>query len=396
MKVCLNTKDAFWCPSAYAKLSEYLVALIKKHQWVIQSPVGMSGGVAVVGGIPIYGKFVELTGEDVAEWIFQKEKCDVYMTVADVWWFNRIEKLNLPWVCVATIDYEEIPDFVVSRLEKAFAIIPTYRKLEKLLNKAGLETLETAYYCGYAPYFQPLDDTKEEILKYFIRTRTSMFGNADFGITIVAMNSRRKDFDTMFKAVRVFQDNNPDIRVKVWVHAMPNVTTEYDLVALARAHGIAVTFPDPIAYSYGFEEQDMVRIYNVSDCLLSLTSGESGNLVAVEAQACGVPVVATDYTINPEICLKDFLVPVRDFYYTPNPPLLKARADPYKAADRIEDVLNSDPDTLMKKCVNRVSGFCWTDIAKTYEEKLDEIEEMLYEKCVRPPTGNTPAEEVRA
>jgi len=386
MRICFNTKDAFWCPSAYAKLAEYLVGLIKEHEWVIQSPVGMSGGKAIVGDIPIYGKFLDIKGEDVAEQIFRSEKCDIYMTVADVWWYNRIDRMNFPWVAIATIDYERLPDFVVERLKRAFAVIPPYRKAEKLLKKAGVETLPATYYCGCdTNCYRPFSDEKAEILSSLPKTRQSMFENAEFGITIVAMNSRRKCFETMFEAVKIFQEQNPDITTAVWVHAMPNVTTEYDLMKLAKAYGVKVRFPDPFVYSYGFDEEDMARIYNASDCLLSLTGGESGNLVAVEAQACGVPVVATNYTINPEVCPRELLVPVADYYYTPNPPLMKARADVYKAAEKLEDVLNSNPDRWLRVCRKNAEQFDWHKIAVAYKERLDEIEDLLELECVKPP-----------
>jgi glycosyltransferase involved in cell wall biosynthesis len=51
----------------------------------------------------------------------------------------------------------------------------------------------------------------------------------------------------------------------------------------------------------GFETSKMNEVYNVMDCFLLSTSGEGFGIPIIEAMACEVPVIATDYTTTQEL-----------------------------------------------------------------------------------------------
>jgi len=401
MKVCLNVKDAPFVGSGYGKIASYLITHLKeKFDLVVQAPIGLIG-LVFYDGVPVYGRYDDDRGEDVAKTIFDRENCDVYVTLADVWWYRRIHELSekgeLVWVPIATIDYEEIPGFVLERLSKAFAVIPPYRKAYELLKSLD-NVLEPAYYCGVdTKVYRPLGDEKEEIFEKYSKTRYSLFRGADFGITVVAVNQTfRKNWETVFRVVKMVAEDNPDLRITLYAHTLAAVPTEYDLRLLAESVGFTnVVFADPVKYWYGYEESELSRIYNASDLVLSLTAGESGNLPAVEAQACGTPVVATDYTINKEIIADErLLVPVKYYFYTPNPCLKKALPDEEKAVDVINEIINSDPSKWMRKCRNFAERFDWKIIADVLADRLEEVGIMLEEGCLKPPKADLPWKEV--
>jgi len=61
----------------------------------------------------------------------------------------------------------------------------------------------------------------------------------------------------------------------------------------------------PIRYFDNFEYKDMNKVYNVMDIFLLTTSGEGFGVPTIEAMACEIPVVATDYTTTKELIVED-------------------------------------------------------------------------------------------
>ena len=51
--------------------------------------------------------------------------------------------------------------------------------------------------------------------------------------------------------------------------------------------------------------EQMREIYNIMDIFFLSTSGEGFGVPTIEAQACGVPVVVTDYTTTQELLIED-------------------------------------------------------------------------------------------
>ncbi len=55
-------------------------------------------------------------------------------------------------------------------------------------------------------------------------------------------------------------------------------------------------------YFDGFSEEGMARVYNCFDVLLHCSLGEGFGMPIIEAQACGVPVIVSDFSSMPEVC----------------------------------------------------------------------------------------------
>ena len=54
---------------------------------------------------------------------------------------------------------------------------------------------------------------------------------------------------------------------------------------------------------HGFTEKEMGDLYNLFDVFALCTSGEGFGIPTIEAMACEIPVVATDFTTTKEIVL---------------------------------------------------------------------------------------------
>jgi glycosyltransferase involved in cell wall biosynthesis len=131
----------------------------------------------------------------------------------------------------------------------------------------------------------------------------------------------RKAFDQQIRAFAKFQKQVPNsmlyIHSDMTGHQGENLPR---LVELAGAmEGIKLNVRYVSQYHYvtnriGFEE--MATLYNACDIVLNATRGEGFGVPIIESQACGTPVVVTNFTAMPELVIDGYAVGYSDLYYT--------------------------------------------------------------------------------
>ena len=87
---------------------------------------------------------------------------------------------------------------------------------------------------------------------------------------------------------------------------------------LAHACGIAegrIVFPDRYSYYLGYPAEWMALLYNAADVLLAASMSEGFGIPLIEAQACGTPVITTDWTSMPELVRWGVAVPPADRFW---------------------------------------------------------------------------------
>jgi len=128
-----------------------------------------------------------------------------------------------------------------------------------------------------------------------------------FVLGIVAANSdreTRKNFYGMFKAIRQFLDNNPDVKnIKVPYHGNPQDPRGIDLTRLAHNHNLdnILMFEDPRLSNVGLRDDEMAILYNNNDILLGASYREGFSLCHLESLSCGVPAIGTRFSAMPDL-----------------------------------------------------------------------------------------------
>jgi len=147
--------------------------------------------------------------------------------------------------------------------------------------------------------FFPLSNEQKELLK-------QKYGlQGKFVIGVVARNQPRKHLDRTLKAMRLIKDKIPN--AVLFLHLDPDDPAQplWKIRNLIQKFGLEnrVIFSGMKAHS-GLPSNQMNEIYNVMDCFFLSTSGEGFGIPIIEAMACGIPVVATNYTTTPELVIK--------------------------------------------------------------------------------------------
>ena len=146
-------------------------------------------------------------------------------------------------------------------------------------------------------HFHRYNDEKRNLLR-------KQWGlNDKYVVGVVARNQPRKFLDRTIKAFRKVADKIPE--AVLLMHTDPNDgAAPISLPHLIKRYNLEnrIRFTGMNAMN-SFHEQQMVDVYNLMDCFFLSTSGEGWGIPLVEAMACEVPVVATDYTTTREIVI---------------------------------------------------------------------------------------------
>jgi glycosyltransferase involved in cell wall biosynthesis len=134
-----------------------------------------------------------------------------------------------------------------------------------------------------------------------------------FVVGMVAMNKDpgdRKGFNEAFRGFAEFHRAHPDS--VLFVHSEPHgIMGGFDLVDLAKNAGVppeAIVWTHQYAYRIGTSREFMAAAYTAMDVLLAPSRGEGFCVPLVEAQACGTPVIASNFSAQPELVGAGWLV----------------------------------------------------------------------------------------
>jgi len=147
--------------------------------------------------------------------------------------------------------------------------------------------------------FYPLSQNEKKELR-------KMNGFEDkFVIGVVARNQPRKHMDRVIKTMSLVAKKIPNAVLYLHLDPQDPAQSLYSIPEIVKKHGIEnrVIYSGMSAFS-GFPQSQMNKVYNLMDIFLLTTSGEGFGIPIIEAMACKIPVVCTDYTTTQEL-IKD-------------------------------------------------------------------------------------------
>jgi len=249
-------------------------------------------------------------GADALEFYTKLYGIDSLITILDNWlpqyeWLpNYIKRLKLGHICHVTIHSEPLPPLLHNSIRNADFWVAPSKFVEKVLLNAGYDPKRVRYISHGVDtkIFKPLPE--EEKQKY----RKLMGYEDKFVWLAVATNTGfEKNWQGLFYAYKVFLVQNPDA-VKDTVlhcHTSPHYPggLSYDLEVLGKMYGIAdnLRFVGGMNLNAGTPPDEMTKFYNIGDCYISSTMGESFHLPALESMACGTPCIIPNHTTGPQL-----------------------------------------------------------------------------------------------
>lgn len=296
------------CNSGYGKIGREIILRLKAAGHEVS--VGTKHphfGTYEWGDVSIFpGLDIGYMNEYIKEY-----SIDYVITLWDIWLLAG--KRTFPkekWIAYVPTDTNEMS----SKLKEVAA--RAGRQLA--MSKAGFLSMERA---GFKPIYTPHgvdmktlrpDDAARKAFR-----ESFGWGDDIFVIGSVGLNYRddRKGFIPLMQAFKKFHEARPDSRLYLHTDAGLKGGDTIPFAEIAQSLGIGewVAWPNQMSYVLNLIDENWLRsVYNGMDVFCLPTRGEGFGIPAVDAQACGVPVILSNNTTGPELCKTGWLIDTDD------------------------------------------------------------------------------------
>lgn len=307
------SSNAPYSKSGYGQQMAELLPLIRDEGYSLATInfFGLQGGIIETvdfPGVKQYPIINHIYGSDALIHHAKDFQADVVFTLQDVWVLNPedLSKVNR-FIPIMPVDHDPVSPAVLDKLRYAYRVV-TYAKFGQK------ELLRNGVFSTYIPHtvntdiFKPIDKVQ--------RKKESNLPTDCFLVGMVGANKDnppRKSFQEAMDAFKMFLKVEP--KALLYIHSIPQFPGGFPFDAYANFLGIRnkLYFPDSYQMNFNVGKREMANVYNTFDVLLEPSASEGFGVPIIEAQACGVPVITTDFTSMPELIIPEdtgFLVEV--------------------------------------------------------------------------------------
>lgn len=300
MKI-LWVSNAAWTKTGYGRATHAVTQQLLRagHEVEVLAYWGLQGGQIEADGVLHHPpSSTDMWSNDVIPAYFEMTKADIVLIHRDIWVNAPNLGANIPLACWFPIDQTPLGVNSEAPLADTRWPITMSRFGQRVAKKAGFAV-------DYIPHsFDPT-------VYYEGRAYEERLGRLNvpqdaFLITIVAANKgfpSRKAWPEQLEACASFMRRHDD----AWLYLHTNVTASQGgpnlnrLLELYNAPMERVALLHPFMDIFGLEDEDMGVLYRMSDVLLNASLAEGFGIPILEAQACGTPVITTNFSSMPEI-----------------------------------------------------------------------------------------------
>ncbi len=305
MKIMIHS-NAPWVPSGYGQQVKLLAPRLVKlgHEVAISAFHGLSGSPILWQDMPIYPASDVPFGADVIIPHARVFAADLIITLMDYWQLLPVAKHlgqeGIPILAWIPNDCHPLSsgDDMTLRASRARPVA---------MSNFGLATMQEAGYIdtAYAPHavdtviFSPPTAEGRGLAREHMNIPDDHFV---VGICAANRDAVRKGFPEQFHGFSQFHHLHP--KSTLVVHTVPDSRRGLNLEALAKDMNIddAIRFSDSYPQVAGLiGEADIADWYGSLDVLLACSYAEAFGIPIIEAQACGIPVIATNGSAMKEL-----------------------------------------------------------------------------------------------
>ena len=314
--------NAPWAKSGYGIQTSQAVRRLAKagHAVAIAANYGLQGTRIPdwQDGIPIFPSGKNRYSDDVTVGHHRIHRGDWLITLYDVWGLDPAFFKDARVASWVPIDHQPVPPAVANWCRQHYSMAWSRFGMEELA-KAGVD----ARYLPLAVETQEYHPRDRLVSGRNVREVLGVPQDA-FLVVVNAANKGnhppRKGWGEMFLAFAIFAARHPD--AYLYAHTDPFGQQGIDLPVLATGCNIPVdrlVWADEYAYLNGMiPEADLAAIYTSADVLLATSYAEGFGVPIIEAQACGTPVIVTDWTAMPELVGAGWVVPAQPMWDAPH------------------------------------------------------------------------------
>ena len=299
--------NACHIPSGYGMQTAQVVHQMVRdgHEVAISANHGAAVMMNCAHGHPIFPEglirySLDAAPENIKGWVGDQPGFGVVLF--DLWPLNGVDGFNeLNLACWTPVDHDPVPPMVAKfAADGKHHVIAMSRFGEDRLLKAGIPREELTY----IPH--GIDTALFSDKGKGARQAMGIPEDAFLVVTNAANRGRipvRKAFGEMADAMATFMRERPDV---YWmIHTEPQGHSEGVNLPRLMAHlGVdqqRVRYPHPAHFRNGIPQEAIAAMFSAADVQLLASMGEGFGIPAVEGQACGTPVIVTDFSAQSEL-----------------------------------------------------------------------------------------------
>jgi len=292
----------------------------------LASNYGHEGALSSWEGLKVFPRGFDLHSNDIIPAHFHAwngengERDDaLLMTLYDVWVFNGKQWDTVPSIASwLPIDHLPVPPAVLAWCQRPNVTPIAMSQFGcTMLERAEVEHLYVPH--AVEKVYRPTEAFAWDSERLTGRAFMEIPEDA-YVISVVSANKgklpNRKAFPEMFLAAGEVMRQHDDVWLYVHTEnrgAMGGI----DLLELAAATGVPAArlrFVDQYAFRMNLPPELMAAIYTATDVLLQTSMSEGFGIPAIEAQACGTPVIVTNFSAQPELVGDGWIVDGQPFW----------------------------------------------------------------------------------
>ena len=299
--------NACHIPSGYGMQTAQVVHRLVKagHEVAVAANHGASVMMHCAHGHPIFPEglmrySIDAAPDAMRSWIDNQPGFGVVLF--DLWPLIGVQGFtDLNLACWTPVDHAPVPPQVVKFLRDGQHLAVAMSRFgEEMLRNAG-QPADDLVYIPHAIDRTVFSDTGKGA-----RSVMGIPEEAFLVVTNAANRGRipvRKGFGEMVDVMAPLMRDRKEV---YWMlHTEPNGHSEGvnipRLIAQAGIDPQRVRYPHPVHFRNGIPQEAIAQMYSAADATLLLSMGEGFGIPVVEAQACGVPAVVTDFSAQPEL-----------------------------------------------------------------------------------------------
>jgi glycosyltransferase involved in cell wall biosynthesis len=195
-----------------------------------------------------------------------------------------------------------------ARDQNPTAILPLLKRCNRILSLSsfGVKQIQKNYTgpCEVVPLgvnnrlFYPVSSESERLA---LRAEL-LWPESAFVFLMVGNNFWRKGLEYAIESFYQFKLKYPDLARQAFLYL--HTESAEGLIELISVYGLS----EQIKISEGFDpykrplnQKSLLKLYQASDCLLLTSLGEGFGMPLIEAQACGLPIIASDHSAISEV-----------------------------------------------------------------------------------------------
>lgn len=265
------------------------------HEVHIHGNFGHRSGLRAIGDLIVWPEGMSNYSLDLSSDVARAIEPDVVFTLYDVW-VMKDEWNDQRVISWTPVDHDPVtPD--VLRWARKHETIAMSHFGARSFRDAGVEPIATIHH-GFEDVYRPTpSDTR----------RNSGIPEDAFVVMVNAANigntPPRKAWSQNLEALAVFMHRHEDVHV--YLHTdlgRPSGVPIPVMIEALQMPRERLHVAPPFQYRAGLiTDQEMAKLYSASDVLLLASKGEGFGVPVVEAMACGVPSIVSDFAAQPEL-----------------------------------------------------------------------------------------------